>query len=296
MRALLRPMVLMLAISFWPMAARAGGAQPVFAADFETSCISGQDWRISSQLDSAVHSSRIRCVETAGGQHALGVTVRPGDGYDPHPGSIPTERAEVQLRHEVVRFDAATWYSFSFRIDGDWPSRRNRTVIQQIKQNIDPRYEKGRGGEEICDAANPLFKIEVDSDGMKPVFRAKVAGTQGCGDSVGQQRFCGDWSVEPGRWHRVNVLIRPSQAEGDSLLRLWLDGRACPVYRGLLGYPRYGVTRQGKPVIDTQPRFGIYRDALPGTAQTILFDDILFWNESPAGHPAWAGIDPALQR
>jgi len=49
-------------------------------------------------------------------------------------------------------------------------------------------------------------------------------------------------------------------------------------------------------VIDTQPRFGIYRDALPETAQTILFDDILFWNENPAGHPAWVGIDPALQR
>ncbi|WP_181011731.1 hypothetical protein [Bosea psychrotolerans] len=35
---------------------------------------------------------------------------------------------------------------------------------------------------------------------------------------------------------------------------------------------------------------------LPGTAQTILLDDILFWNENPAGYPAWAGIDPALQR
>ncbi|CAN7163757.1 hypothetical protein LJR009_000197 [Bosea sp. LjRoot9] len=34
--------------------------------------------------------------------------------------------------------------------------------------------------------------------------------------------------------------------------------------------------------------------ALPEAVQTILFDDILFWNENPVGHPACAGIDPAL--
>jgi hypothetical protein len=50
----------------------------------------------------------------------------------------------------------------------------------------------------------------------------------------------------------------------------------------------------GAPVIDTRPRFSIYRDALPETA--ILFDGIPFRNENQAGYPTWAGIDPALAR
>ncbi|WP_159650522.1 MULTISPECIES: heparin lyase I family protein [unclassified Bosea (in: a-proteobacteria)] len=266
---------------------------PAFQTSFATNCLSSKDWKISGQLDKAVRADRIRCVdgERAGQERpALAITVKPGDAYDPNPGSTPTERSEVQTTAELIRFDATSWYSFRFRVESPWAPRRNRTVIQQIKQNIDLRYEKGRGGEEICDAANPLFKLEVDSDNGKPVFRAKTAGTDSCGDSLGQAQFCGDWHIEPDRWHRVNVMIRPSQQAGESRLRLWLDGRACPEFRGVLGYPRYGTMKDGKPFIDTQPRFGIYRDALPEVSQTILFDDIAFWAQDPAGHPAWDGV------
>lgn len=276
-----------------PGASLADGPLPAFRTSFATNCLSSKDWKISGQLDKAVRADRIRCVdgERAGQERpALAITVKPGDAYDPNPGSTPTERSEVQMTAELIRFDATSWYSFRFRVESPWAPRRNRTVIQQIKQNIDLRYEKGRGGEDICDAANPLFKIEVDSDNGKPVFRAKTAGTEICGDSVGQAQFCGDWPVEPDRWHRVNVMIRPSQQAGDSRLRLWLDGRACPEFRGVLGYPRYGTVKDGKPFIDTQPRFGIYRDALPDVSQTILFDDIAFWTQDPAGHPGWDGI------
>jgi hypothetical protein len=268
-------------------------AGPVFAADFDTVCLGDDDWQVSGRLAKSTQADRIHCVAGLADGRALAVTVRPGDAYDPNPGSTPTERVELQLRREVVRFDATTWYSFRFRTMSPWPTQRNRTVIQQIKQNIDPLYEKGRGQQEICDPANPLFKIEVDSDGTSPVFRAKVAGAEGCGDSVGQQRICGDWPIAAEAWHRVNVMILPSQRAGGSHLQLWLDGRACPVFDGVLGYPRYGVTRDGRPVIDTQPRFGIYRDALPTVSQTILFDDIRFWSEPPEGYADWAGIDLA---
>ena len=284
---------LLFGLAFAPAASLADGPVPAFQTSFATGCLSSRDWKISGQLDKAVRADRIRCVdgERAGqGKPALAITVKPGDAYDPNPGSTPTERSEVQMTAELIRFDATSWYSFRFRVEGPWAPRRNRTVIQQIKQNIDLRYEKGRGGEEICDAGNPLFKIEVDSDNGKPVFRAKTAGTETCGDSVGQAQLCGDWPVEADRWHRVNVMIRPSQQAGESRLRLWLDGRACPEFRGVLGYPRYGTTKDGKPFIDTQPRFGIYRDALPDVSQTILFDDIAFWTQDPAGHPAWGEL------
>ncbi len=275
-----------------PQAAWAEGPAPIFKSDFGTACISGKDWRISDLLAEDIRANRIRCISSPDepGKQALAVTVKPGDAYDPNPGSEPTERAEVQIKRELVRFNTTTWYSFRFRVESPWLPKRNRTVIQQIKQNIDPRYQKGKGGEEICDPGNPLFKIEVDSDGKTPIFRAKTAGTETCGDSVGQARFCGDWPIEADRWHRVNVAIRPSQKAGDSYLQLWLDGRACPLYSGVLGYPRYGITRDGQPYIDTQPRFGIYRDALPGVSQTILFDDIAFWDQRPMGDAAWTGI------
>lgn len=287
--------------AIWLSSGRAGAGEPppAFGADFETACISSGDWKISSLLDKSVRADRIRCVgegEAPDGGRWLRVTVKPGDAYDTDPGSPPTERAEIQATRELIRFEATTWYSFRFQVVSPWQPRQNRTVIQQIKQNIDPRYEKRRGGEEICDPGNPLFKIEIDTDNGVPVFRAKSAGTASCGDSLGQVRICGDWPVAPDRWHRVNVSMRPSQKEGESHVQLWLDGRACPVYRGMLGYPRYGMTKEGRPFIDGQPRFGIYRDALPDFSQTILFDDIMFWTESPGGHPAWAEIDPASAR
>lgn len=267
---------------------------PIFRSDFEKSCVSADDWRISKLLKEDVRADRIRCIDdpAGGGHRVLAVTVKPGDAYDPSPGDKPTERAEIQVRRELVRFDTTTWYSFRFRVESPWARGKNRTVIHQIKQNIDERYGKGDGGEEICDAANPLFKLEVDSDGTTPIFRAKVTGTDSCGADVGKATICGDWPVAADQWHQVNVVIRPSQKTGDSFLQLWLDGQACPTYRGILGYPRYGRVEDGRPVIDAQPRFGIYRDALPDWSQTILFDDIAFWTTAPDGAAGWTGIDP----
>lgn len=273
-------------------ASTGSAADPVFRSDFGRACLNDRDWRVSGRLAEGGRADRVRCLG-AGGERALAITVKPGDAYDPNPGSAPTERVEIQLQRELVRFDRPVWYSFRFKVEEPWLERHNRTVIHQIKQNIDPRFEKGRGGLEICDAANPLFKIEVDSDGSRLVFRAKVAGSESCGDSLGQSVMCGDWPIDGAAWHRVHVMIRPSQRPGESRLRLWLDKRACPGFDGLLGYPRYGTTRDGEPVIDTQPRFGIYRDALPGRQQTILFDEIAFWSEQPKGDAGWAGIDTA---
>ena len=45
--------------------------------------------------------------------------------------------------------------------------------------------------------------------------------------------------------------------------------------------------------INTQPRFGIYRDWRAET-QTIYFDKIMFWNAEPTGHPDW-GAGPTPQ-
>jgi hypothetical protein len=248
---------------------------------------------VSALLDAAVRSDRVRCADapsTAESKRTLSVTVKPGDAYEADPGEKPTERAEIQVRRELVRFDATTWYSFMLRVNSPWLEHENRTVVHQIKQNIDKHYEIGRGEKEICGPANPLFKIEVGSNGTTPVFRAKTTGTKACGDDVGKKIVCEDRPLSIDTWHRVHVAIRPSQEEGASYLKIWLDGQPCPTFSGLLGYPRFGVKREGRPVVDTQPRFGIYRDAIPAT-QTVQFADIAFWDTKPVGHPAWNGIE-----
>jgi hypothetical protein len=60
-----------------------------------------------------------------------------------------------------------------------------------------------------------------------------------------------------------------------------------------MGDPEHGARRNGVPFVDTQPRFGIYRDWRAET-QTIYFDKILFWNAEPTGHPDWSA-DPTPQ-
>jgi hypothetical protein len=269
-------------------------AAPTFAENFAQACATGAApdlaaWRISGSLDRAVWPSRLTCGAAPEDAGALRIEVRPGDAYDPNPGDIPTERVEIQLKREVVKFEHPVWYSFRFRLTAPWPAVENRTVINQIKQNIAPADDIARGG--TCPAANPFFKIETGyRDAVAgPAFVAKTRGTADCRDGKAASLFCGPWALRPDTWSRVNVALRASQRDSD--LRVWLDGRPCPRIGGPLGYLDHGVRNEaGEPIVDTQPRFGIYRDALPGTPQAIEFADIAFWETAPAGDPAWAGM------
>jgi hypothetical protein len=83
----------------------------------------------------------------------------------------------------------------------------------------------------------------------------------------------------------VNVQLVPAQ-DASGRADIWLNGAHCGAYRGSMGDPEYGVRRNGVPFIDTQPRFGIYRDWRAET-QTVYFDKIMFWDADPTGHPDW---------
>ena len=67
---------------------------------------------------------------------------------------------------------------------------------------------------------------------------------------------------------------------------IWLNGTFCDTYQGPMADHEYGARRNGVPFINAQPRFGIYRDWRAET-QTIYFDEIVFWNADPSGHPDW---------
>jgi Polysaccharide lyase len=270
---------------------------PSFVEDFARGCAKGEApdlsaWRISSQLDRAVWPLRLTCATADGdGSRALRIEVRPRDAYDAgDPGDNPTERVEIQVRRDLVKFDEPIWYAFRFRLEAPWPGAENRTVIHQIKQNIAAGAELDRGGP--CPAANPFFKIEAGykTEAGGAAFVIKVRGTDNCRDSKAGVPICGPWPLTLGEWHRVHVALKPSQREGETDLRVWLDGRACAPFTGSLGYRDHGKRDAGgHPIVDTQPRFGIYRDALSET-QAINLADIAFWQKSPDDDPAWAGI------
>jgi hypothetical protein len=195
----------------------------------------------------------------------------------------------MQLRHELVRFDQTVWYRFRFRLKAPWPVLVNRTVIHQIKQNLTPSWETGGGGP--CPPANPFFKIEAGGDGTAPAFVVKTRGTANCRDGASTRIVCGPWPLAPERWYAVNVMLRASQRIGGTKLETWLDGKPCPVFAGVLGYLDHGKRDDmSRPIADTQPRFGIYRDALKGVNQSIEFADIHFWSADPASSPLWAGL------
>jgi hypothetical protein len=289
-------------ISLATVVASADVLVPVFAPDFNQSCVLGAaassaDWRVSSDLHENLRPLRLRCTadaEAPDHRQVLRIEVAPGDAFDPNLGDKPTERVEIQARRQLVSFDTPVWYTFRFRLEAPWTNRVNRTVIHQIKQNIEASAELGRGG--TCPSANPFFKIEAGADESHggAVFVVKTRGTDNCHDGQAAVPICGPWPLSLDRWHRVHVMLEPSQVRSE--LHVWLDGRPCAAFTGRLGYLDHGKRDvEGRPIVDTQPRFGIYRDALPDVTQAIDFADIAFWSTDPTGDSAWRGIEPAAR-
>jgi hypothetical protein len=302
------------------LAQLAAPPQPVFSEDFAGGPggafpASGK-WAISSRLDAAVRDQRIGSVMTDG--KTVGrITVETGDaleGATPEllqakryvcdregsragemerePGGIvPSERAEIQIKAarktgagEVVTFGAPVWYRFSFKVDADWPRDVPiaghipcRTAIHQIKQNA------SRDGVDC--GASPFFKIEARPLDAGVHFFAQVTTGPACDASAVRRIQLCRAELPRERWATVNIRLMPAQ-DISGRVDLWLNGAHCGTYRGPMGDVEHGARRNGVPFVDTQPRFGIYRDWRAET-QTIYFDRIMFWNADPTGHPDW---------
>jgi hypothetical protein len=239
-------------------------------------------------LDGASEAARATkgyvCDET--GSHAAEITAEPG-------GVAPTERAEIQVKSdrasgagELVRFGETVWYRFSFKVAGDWPrdvpaSGRVpcRTVIHQIKQDS---FKDGAS----C-GASPFFKIEARPLGERVRFFAQVVSGAACATppTVRRRQFCVIDAALRDAWATVHVRLLPA-LDASGRADVWLNGAHCGSYRGPMGDAEHGARRNGAPFINTQPRFGIYRDWRAET-QTIYFDRIMVWNADPAGHAEW---------
>src|SRR5262249_24287364 len=122
-------------------------------------------------------------------------------------------------------------------------------------------------------------------------FFAQVATGAPCAQPpmVRRMKFCRR-DLPRRRW--ITVLVRLNPAHDTSgRVDIWLNSAFCGAYQGPMADPVYGARRDGKPFINAQPRFGIYRDWRAET-QTIYFDNIIFWNADPAGHPNWRASTP----
>jgi hypothetical protein len=295
--------------------------EPTFVEFFQYSDASTEflsRWRISYQLDPHARESRVRIVSETGAatdKRVAQISVHAGDGLDlpagafegpyacdlngsranlieAQPGGIvPTERAEIQVRSDslggdLVRFGAPVWYRFSFKVLDDWPQDRPipgrslcRTVIHQIKQ------DSFRNG--VSCSASPFFKVEARPMGDKVHFFAQVASGLACATPalVRRTQICATEMLPRDAWATVHVRLLPAQ-DASGRADVWLNGKHCGSYRGPMGDPRQGVSENGIPIVNVQPRFGIYRDGRAET-QTIRFDRIIFWNADPQGHPDW---------
>jgi hypothetical protein len=317
----LRDAALILALaSVGALAQQASPPQPVFSEDFAGDAFPAPGkWAISVLLDPAVRGQRIGTVsDPAGGKSVGRVTVESGDALDGATpemlqakryvcdgggsragemenepgGAVPSERAEFQVKAdrrtgtgELVKFGAPVWYRFSFKIASDWPRDAPlpgrspcRTVIQQIKQDA------AKDGVDC--GVSPFFKIEARPLGERVRFFAQIMAGPACAapHRVSRTQLCRA-ELPREAWTTVNVRLFAAQDAGGRL-DIWLNGVHCGSYRGPMGDAEYGARRDGLPFVDTQPRFGIYRDWRAAT-QTIYFDKIMFWDAEPAGHPDW---------
>jgi hypothetical protein len=301
--------------------------QPIFTENFAGDPASAfppaAKWAVSSLLDRKVRASRVALVADPIGKTVGRITVEQGDALDgaseaarlakhyvcdtggsraaefeADANGAPSERAEIQVKAdrasgagELIKFGETLWYRFSFKVPGDWPRdvpmpgrELCRTVIHQIKQNA------SRDGKDC--GASPFFKIEARPLGERIRFFAQIAEGESCTSPpvVKRTKICiNDLPRET--WNTVNVRILAAQ-DASGRLDLWLNGAHCGSYSGPMGDSEHGARRNGVPFVDTQPRFGIYRDWRAET-QIIYFDNILFWNVEPTGHPDWsAGSTP----
>lgn len=297
--------------------------QPVFREDFAYApgLLPLDRWRIPPNSD----RSRVAIVSDPIGKTVLRVTVREGDqiqmataamrlakGYvcdaqgsrapamEAEPGGVaPTDRSEIQLRTdpatgagELVKFGAPVWYRFSFKLAADWPHDAPvtgripcRTVIHQIKQDS---FKDGAS----C-GASPFFKVEARPLGDHALFFAQVLAGAACASPprVKRVQICVVKDLPREAWIDMNVRLYPAQDDSGQV-DVWLNGVHCGAYRGPLGDAQDGFRRNGLPVVNTQPRFGIYRDWRAET-QTIYFDRIVFWNADPTGQPDWGVAETA---
>lgn len=238
-------------------------AEPGFVReDFETPPAAAR-WRPSGpQLERSVVTDEVPAFH---GARSLRVTVTPGDNRMIGRQGNSTERFEFTLQQPQVNFGQEVWYAFAFRVPGNFPPADTRTIIHQFKENVRPLPAVLPAGVKHCEKASPAFALYLKQG------RTLVALVTSSVDCDHTRHPIAERALDPDRWHEVMVHTRPAH-DGSGFLDLYLNGELIGRHRGVMGYVCHGLG-----FIDTQPRFGLYRDAHPDAGPaTVYYDAIRF--------------------
>lgn len=237
-------------------------AVPEFAADdFEAGGVARALW-----APSGPQAGRAKVTEEVPafhGRHALRVTVEPGDNSMEGRQGNRTERFELTLQRPQVVLGGEVWYAFALRVPGNFPTVATRTLIHQFKENVRPVPPNLPAGVKHCAKASPAFALYLERG------RTLVALTTSSTACDHTRHVVSERKLEPDRWYEVMVHTRPAH-DASGFVDLYLDGELIGGYRGIMGYVCHGLGR-----IDTQPRFGIYRDAHPEVGPATLYYDAI---------------------
>lgn len=237
------------------------GAPADLRDDFETGALSSAWWRPSGpQQGRAITTREVRAFH---GERSLRIEVRPGDNAMTGRNGNRTERFELTLQRPQVSFGAEVWYAFALRVPADFPRAETRTLIHQFKENVRPRPANLPPGAKHCEKASPIFALYLRAG---RTLEARVTSSIDCDHT---RHMLGERPLQPDRWHEVVVHTRPAH-DATGSLEVWVDGELLGRHEGVMGYVCHGLG-----FIDTQPRFGIYRDAHPAAGAAALFFDAI---------------------
>lgn len=243
-----------------PMIGVAASPVPV-VEDFENTTVSRVLWAPSGpQTARAVVTNEVPAFH---GARSLRVTVRPGDNRMVGRQGNATERFELTLQQPQVKLGEEVWYAFALRVPADFPEANTRTVIHQFKENVRPVPANLQPGVKHCEKGSPMFALY-----LKPgrTLEALVTSSLDCDHT---RHRLAERPLAADRWYEVMVHTKPAHDVG-GMIELFLDGDLVGRYRGVMGYVCHGLG-----YIDTQPRFGIYRDAHPDAGPATLFYDAI---------------------
>lgn len=246
-----------------------GAAVADVREDFEAESVSRLWWRPSGpQPDRAITTREVPAFH---GERSLRVEVRPGDNPMTGRSGNRTERFELTLQRPQVNFGVDVWYAFALRVPADFPRAETRTMVHQFKENVRPRPAGLPPGVKHCEKASPVFALYLRGGRM---LEARVASSTDCDHT---RHVLGERALTLDRWHEIVVHTRPAH-DATGRLEVWVDGELLGRHEGIMGYVCHGLG-----VIDTQPRFGIYRDAHPAAGAAALFFDALRFSPTREG-------------
>lgn len=231
------------------------------ADDFESGAVARSQWAPSGpQPGRAVVTEAVPAFH---GRKSLQVTVQPGDNRMTGRQGNPTERFELTLQSPQVRLGEDVWYAFALRVPADFPTVATRTLIHQFKENVRPRPADLPPGVAHCEKASPMFALYLEAG---RTLKALVTSSVACDHT---RHLVAERVLTPDRWYEIMVRARPAH-DGTGRLELYLDGELIGRHEGVMGYVCHGMG-----YVDTQPRFGIYRDAHPAAGPASLYYDAI---------------------